>query len=116
MSLAYTGLVGWWGFFGAFYWAPRATYENWRAVWRPPGNPLKWGAVPVAAVAAALAEERAARKHDVWSGFDVDLAALAASLLVRAGGVAVAIAAVTSPPARYSPETLARRPSSTRRN
>ncbi len=31
-------------------------------------------------------------------------AALAASLLVPAGGVAVAIAAVTSPPARYSPD------------
>jgi hypothetical protein len=65
MSLAYTGLVGWWGFFGAFYWAPRATYENWRAVWRPPRNPLKWGAVPVAAVAAALVEELAARRNDI---------------------------------------------------
>jgi hypothetical protein len=72
MSLAYTGLVGWWGFFGAFYWAPRATFENWRAVWRPPGKPLKWGAFPVDAVAAALEEERAARRDDRWSAFDVD--------------------------------------------
>jgi hypothetical protein len=35
ISLVYTGLVGWWGFFGAFYWAPLGTYEN----WRPSGNP-----------------------------------------------------------------------------
>ena len=71
-SLAYTGVVGWWGFFGAFYWAPRATYENWRAVWRPPRRPLKWGAIPVAAMAEALEEERAARQEDRWSGFDRD--------------------------------------------
>ncbi len=72
MSLAYTGLIGWWGFLGAFYWAPRATYENWRAVWRPPRKPLNWGAIPVAAVADALEEERAARRDDRWSGFDRD--------------------------------------------
>jgi hypothetical protein len=79
MSLAYTGLVGWWGFFGAFYWAPRATYDNWRAVWRPPAKPLKWGAVPVAAVADMLEEERAARRNDGWSAFHRDEQAESAS-------------------------------------
>jgi hypothetical protein len=72
MSLVYTGLVGWWGFFGAFYWAPRATYETWRAVWWPPRKPLKWGAIPVVALAGALEEGRAARRDDRWSGFDLD--------------------------------------------
>jgi hypothetical protein len=75
MSLTYTGLVGWWGFFGAFYFAPKGTYDNWRAVWRPPRRPLKWGAVPVEVVAAAIEEERAARKDGVWSAFDDDAAA-----------------------------------------
>jgi hypothetical protein len=75
MSLLYTGLVGWWGFFGAFYWAPRATYENWRAVWRPPRKPLKWGALAVADVALALENQRAAERDDRWSAFDADEAA-----------------------------------------
>jgi hypothetical protein len=75
LSLAYTGLVGWWGFFGAFYWAPRATYENWRAVWKPPRKPLKWGALAVADVALALEAERAAQRDDRWSAFDHDEAA-----------------------------------------
>jgi hypothetical protein len=69
MSLTYTGLLGWWGFFGIFFWAPRATYENWRAVWRPPRKPLGWGAFPAAELAEALAEQRASRDHDRWSGF-----------------------------------------------
>jgi hypothetical protein len=72
MSLLYTGFVGWWGFFGAFYWAPRATYENWRAVWKPPRKPLKWGAIPVEVVASALEKERAARREGLWSAFDID--------------------------------------------
>ena len=67
-SLSYTGLVGWWGVFGAFFWAPRATYWNWRAVWAPPRRPLGWGAEPVAHVAAEIAEARAGREP--WSGFD----------------------------------------------
>jgi hypothetical protein len=72
ISLVYTGLVGWWGFFGAFYWAPRGTYENWRAVWKPPRRPLKWGALAIAGVAQALADERAAKRDDRWSAFDLD--------------------------------------------
>jgi hypothetical protein len=74
MSLTYTGLLGWWGFFGAFFWAPRATYHNWRAVWYPPRRPLDWGAHPVAEMAAALAQARA-RRDDGWSAFDGDEAA-----------------------------------------
>jgi hypothetical protein len=74
MSLVYTGLLGWWGFFGAFFFAPRATYQNWRAAWRPPRKPLDWGAFPVAVFAAALAEEHAGR-DDLWSAFDLDEAA-----------------------------------------
>ncbi|HEY3070791.1 MAG TPA: hypothetical protein VGJ34_10795 [Gaiellaceae bacterium] len=74
MSLTYTGLLGWWGFFGAFFWTPRATYDNWRAVWLPPRKPLDWGAFPVADLAAALAEARASRA-DPWSAFDVEDAA-----------------------------------------
>jgi hypothetical protein len=79
MSLTYTGLVGWWGFLGAFYWAPRATYANWRAVWRPPRKPLKWGAVPVDAAVAAVAAARTARRDDMWSAFDDEGAAGSAS-------------------------------------
>jgi hypothetical protein len=75
MSLTYTGLLGWWGVFGLFFWAPRATFQNWRAVWLPPRKPLKWGAVPVAAFAEALAQERAGR-DDHWSTFDADEAAV----------------------------------------
>lgn len=68
-SLAYTGLAGWWGFLGAFFWTPRATYFNWRAVWAPPRRPLAWGAEPVAELATLLTDARMER-DDVWSGFD----------------------------------------------
>jgi hypothetical protein len=78
MSLTYTGLLGWWGFFGAFFWTPRATYDNWRAVWLPPRKPLDWGAFPVAELATALAEARASRAEP-WSAFDVDDAAAEAT-------------------------------------
>jgi hypothetical protein len=74
VSLAYTGLLGWWGVFGLFFWAPRATYQNWRAVWAPPRKPLDWGALPVAVLAATLAEARTGR-DDRWSAFDLDEAA-----------------------------------------
>lgn len=64
-NLAFTGLLGWWGFLSVIFWAPRATYHNWRAVWRPPRRPLAWGAVD----AAALAEELRARREPGWSAF-----------------------------------------------
>ena len=73
-SLAYTGLVGWWGVFGAFFWAPRATYHNWRAVWSPPRRPLTWGAESVSEFAAQLADARAGG-DDQWSAFDPPRAA-----------------------------------------
>ena len=44
-SLAYTGLLGWWGLLSVLLYAPRATYNNWRAVWRAPRKPLSWGAL-----------------------------------------------------------------------
>jgi hypothetical protein len=31
-SLAYTGLLGWWGLLSLLLYAPRATYHNWRAI------------------------------------------------------------------------------------
>jgi hypothetical protein len=68
LSLAYTGLFGWWGFLGAFFWTPRATYHNWRAVWSPPRKPLDWGAWPLSEAAAEFAE--AGRRDDQWSPFD----------------------------------------------
>ena len=65
-SLAYTGALGWWGLLSVLLYAPRATYHNWRAVWRAPRKPLSWGALD----AAALGEElRAAREHR-WSAFE----------------------------------------------
>jgi hypothetical protein len=65
-SLAYTGLLGWWGFLSFLIYAPRATYHNWRAVWGPPRKPLSWGAFD----ALGLGEElRAAREHR-WSAFE----------------------------------------------
>lgn len=65
-SLAYTGLMGWWGLLSVLVYAPRATYHNWRAVWRAPRKPLSWGALD----AAALGEElRAGREHR-WSAFE----------------------------------------------
>lgn len=75
-SLAYTGLCGWFGFFGAFFWAPRATYHNWRAVWSAPRKPLDWGARSVAEAAAELVEAGAGR-DDHWSSFDTREAASA---------------------------------------
>jgi RNA polymerase subunit RPABC4/transcription elongation factor Spt4 len=65
-SLAYTGLLGWWGFLSFLVYAPRATYHNWRAVWRAPRKPLAWGATEAAPLAEQL---RAARPHR-WSGFE----------------------------------------------
>jgi hypothetical protein len=66
VSLAYTGLMGWWGFLSFLLYAPRATYHNWRSVWRAPRKPLSWGALDAAAVGEEL---RAAREHR-WSAFE----------------------------------------------
>lgn len=65
-SLAFTGLLGWWGFLSALLWAPRATYHNWRAVRRHPRRPLAWGALEAEAFAEAV---RPARGDDGWSAF-----------------------------------------------
>jgi hypothetical protein len=63
-SLAYTGVFGWWGLISFLFFAPRATYVNWRSVWRAPGKPLKWGAVEASAYADELGNKR---KYDPWS-------------------------------------------------
>ena len=59
-SLAFTGLLGWWGIFSLIFYAPRATYHNWRAVWKPPRRPLDWGALDASSLAQALAGRKAA--------------------------------------------------------
>jgi hypothetical protein len=64
-SLAFTGLLGWWGLISALVWAPRATYHNWRAVWRHPRKPLAWGALEADAFADAVRP----RREDGWSTF-----------------------------------------------
>lgn len=67
-SLAFTGLLGWWGLISAFVWAPRATYHNWRAVWKHPRKPLAWGALDAAAFAEAVRPSRG-EHGDGWSSF-----------------------------------------------
>ena len=63
-SLVYTGLLGWWGLISFLFLAPRATYTNWRSVWRAPRKPLKWGAVEASSYAEGL---RPSREDDRWS-------------------------------------------------
>lgn len=67
-SLAFTGLLGWWGLISAFVWAPRATYHNWRAVWKHPRKPLGWGALEADAFAEAVRPLREER----WSSFGAE--------------------------------------------
>ena len=49
-ALSFTGLLGWWSVPGVFFFAWRATYYNWRAIWTHPAQPLKWGAIPAQAI------------------------------------------------------------------
>lgn len=51
-SLLFTGLLGWWAFQSFFFYAPRATIANWRAMWTAPRNPAAWGAIRVDDLAA----------------------------------------------------------------
>lgn len=53
-NLAWTGLLGWWGFLSFLIYAPRATYYNWRAIWLPPASPEAWGAIPVHAIISGI--------------------------------------------------------------
>jgi hypothetical protein len=45
-ALSFTGLLGWFNLPGTVFFAWRATYYNWRAIWTYPAQPLKWGAMP----------------------------------------------------------------------
>jgi hypothetical protein len=65
-SLAYTGLLGWWGFLSFLVYAPRATYHNWRSVWSPPRKALSWGALD----AVGLGAELQAARENRWSAFE----------------------------------------------
>jgi hypothetical protein len=47
-SLLLTALLGWWSLPSVLFYAPRATVQNWRAVWTHPANPGKWGAIAAA--------------------------------------------------------------------
>ena len=67
-SLAFTGLLGWWGVISAFVWAPRATFYNWRAVWKHPRKPLDWGAIEADTFADAVSPGR----DGGWSTFGAD--------------------------------------------
>ena len=62
-SLLFTGLLGWWAIQSFFFYAPRATIANWRAMWAPPRNPAAWGAILVDDL-AAQASARSRHKAD----------------------------------------------------
>jgi len=49
-ALSFTGALGWWSLPGVLFFAWRATYFNWRAIWTHPGQPLRWGAIPAQAM------------------------------------------------------------------
>jgi len=49
-ALSFTGVLGWLSLPGILFYAWRATYVNWRAIWTHPGNPLRWGAIPAQVV------------------------------------------------------------------
>jgi hypothetical protein len=55
-SLFITALLGWWSF-PSLWRGPVATYNNWRAVWTAPSEPLEWGALRF--------EELFAEAHDL---------------------------------------------------
>jgi hypothetical protein len=52
-------LLGWWSVPSLLFYGWRVTYLNWRAVWAPPPNPGRWGAIPAADFAADLRNARA---------------------------------------------------------
>ena len=62
-ALAWTGICGWWSLPSFFVRAPRATFYNWLAAFRPPIRPLAWGAVPVEELLNGIRGERDAYEH-----------------------------------------------------
>lgn len=66
-NLAFTGVLGWWSLPSLFLYAPRATYHNWRAVWRAPRNPLAWGALSASEMSASIrAGHDSAASDEPW--------------------------------------------------
>lgn len=65
-NLAFTGVLGWWSLPSLFFYAPRATYHNWRAIWRAPGNPLAWGALSASEMAASIRAGHDSASSDAW--------------------------------------------------
>jgi DnaJ-like protein len=52
-SLLVTSLLGWWSILGFLFFAPRATFHNWRACFTYPRWPGSWGALPAVELAEA---------------------------------------------------------------
>lgn len=46
-SLLFTAILGWWSIPSFLFYAPRATYFNWRSVFASPAEPGEWGAIPL---------------------------------------------------------------------
>lgn len=58
-SLFMSALLGWWSVPAIFFYGWRTTYYNWRSVWRPPADPLAWGAIALEDLLHAVDEEAA---------------------------------------------------------
>lgn len=68
-NLAFTGVLGWWAISSLLFYAPRATYQNWRAVWAAPRNALRWGAIRASDLAGSIREGHEHARVD-WSEED----------------------------------------------
>jgi DnaJ-domain-containing protein 1 len=64
INLTVTALLGWWALQSFFWYAPRATYFNWRAVWAPPGDPLAWNAHRLDRLLTAIRDSQQGPKRE----------------------------------------------------
>lgn len=80
INLTVTALLGWWALQSFFWYAPRSTYFNWRAVWAPPGDPLPWGAIRLDKLLAAVEAAKEPEAEEQEEAFeDSPLARLTAA-------------------------------------
>jgi len=70
-ALVFTGLLGWLSFPGWIFFAWRATYFNWRAIWTHPAEPLRWGAMPAQALIDDM--RRAQQRAEAFESADEGL-------------------------------------------